>query len=352
MKPARIIFAGEEFVEQTPLQQLLDRFLLGYPRDGEIHRPDGVSISLSLPQSSPNPDVERRVREHNLSVLPDLPVLNDEATGLVIVPRGIGPEVNDAFIEQVLAKAGPATHCFVHGVLGSSFKTAAAHLELARTRKARVLVGTSLATTWRLPDVDVPAGSVVKESLIVTQGPWPSAELDGLQGVLPWIERSSSAKGGVTQVRLWRGPSVWDAGSNGEWSWALLAAALSRSDSPQGGAVLDGRTEDLVRLGLVPKLAREPRAWVVQHEGGAKTAILVLNGVVADTLLAVRIEGGSTLSAQLYRPPKPAQHEFSLLAAHIEDFLQGGPEPWPMERTLLVSQVLDACAQTLKNPAE
>src|SRR2546422_1033212 len=40
LKPLRkIAFLVEEFSLQTPAQQLLDRFLIGYPRDGKFHRP-------------------------------------------------------------------------------------------------------------------------------------------------------------------------------------------------------------------------------------------------------------------------------------------------------------------------
>src|SRR5204863_5007520 len=82
------------------------------------------------------------------------------------------------------------------------------------------------------------------------------AELHALEGLLPVIERRRGGESGVRIIRFLEGKELWKAGDKGNWSWPLLAAALSRSHSPQGDPVLDGRTHDLVGLALVPKLPR------------------------------------------------------------------------------------------------
>ena len=120
------------------------------------------------------------------------------------------------------------------------------------------------------------------------------------------------------------------------------ASALSRSHSPQGDPVVDGRTQDLVGLGLVPKLARHPRGWRLEHRDGLHSTILVLDGVVADFNFAVRARDGSIVSAQLYRAPAPAEQHFSRLTAVLEDFFRTGKAPWPVERNLLIAGLLEA----------
>jgi hypothetical protein len=109
--------------------------------------------------------------------------------------------------------------------------------------------------------------------------------------------------------------------------------------------VLDGRTQDLVGLGLVPKLARRPRGWLLEHRDGLRTAILVLDGVVADFNFAVRAQNGDVLSAQLLRAPPPAEHHFSRLAAVMEDYFRDGKLPWPVERNLLIAGLLETFAR-------
>jgi hypothetical protein len=126
----------------------------------------------------------------------------------------------------------------------------------------------------------------------------------------------------------------------GLWSWSLLAAALSRSDNPQGDAAADGRTQDLVGFGLAQRLARQPRCWVLDHRDGLRSAILVLDGVVGDYNFAVQTVGYGIISAQIYRPAPPARHQFSRLAAVVQDFFRTGQPPWGIERSFAVSSLL------------
>ncbi len=44
----KITFVIEEFAVRSPSQQLLDRFLIGYPRDGEFHRLNPGRMSVHL----------------------------------------------------------------------------------------------------------------------------------------------------------------------------------------------------------------------------------------------------------------------------------------------------------------
>ena len=128
----------------------------------------------------------------------------------------------------------------------------------------------------------------------------------------------------------------------GAWSWPLLAAALSRSDTPQGNAVLDGRTEDLVGLGLISKLAQLPRGWLLEHQDGLRSAILVLDGVVADINFAIGIQNGPTISlsssarhrrnANSTAASRPRFGRFSARAASRGLWVERWPRPapWPL----------------------
>ncbi len=299
-------------------------------------------VRLHLTSAGPSPDVERRSTEHGLLLEPDLERAVVQSEGVVIaLSPAADPKTNDALIEQVLSKAMPECCCFVHGALASSLSAAKARVAKASSRQIRLLAGTSIAVTWRLPDIDLPQDTPLKQALIVVQGPSFAAELDALDGLLPLLERRRGGESGVHSVRLIRGADLWQAGHDNAWSWELLAAALSRSDSPQGDPALDGRTQDLVGLGLVPKLAKEPRGYLLEHRDGLHSIIFVLDGVVADYNFALEAQDGARFSAQLYRPPKPVQHQFSRLAAVIEDFFQTGTPAWSLQRCLLTAGLLE-----------
>jgi hypothetical protein len=353
VRPLRkIVFLLEDFPVPSPSQQLLDRFLIGYPRDGKFHKLAGVEVAACLPQNSRDANLERRVSEHHLTLLTNAEAAVADADAVVIVPRDGGTIADNSLLRIALQRAPEGAACFVHGVLASSLGDARQQIQLAKSRKISLLAGTPLAVTWRLPDIDLPLGTPLSEALIVVQGKALAAELSGLDGLLPIIERRKGGEAGVKRVRFFEGQNLWRAGEKKLWSWPLLAAAISRSDSPQGDPVKDGRTQDLVGLGLVPKLATEPRGWLLEHRDALRSAILVLDGVVADYNFAVRARDGRIFSAQLFRPPPPGEHHFSKLVAALEDFFRTGKPPWPVQRNLLVAGLLEIFARPSTRSAE
>lgn len=363
MKPLRqIAFLLEDFALQTPAQQLLDRFLLGYRRDGTFHKLDGVRVSVSLSPTggeggvrghrADNGDtlLQQRVTDSGLKLATDLPTAVRDADALVIVPRAEAVAPAEALVIAALTHARRGAACFVFGALATNLAAARTLATLAAARQVTLASGTTLPVTWRLPQIDLPPQARVDEALIVVQGASPLPELHALDGLLPVLERRAGAERGVRQVKFLSGRELWRAGDRREWSWPLLSAALSRSDSPQGDAILDGRTQDLVGLGLVPKLATNPRGWLLEHGDGLRTTLLVLDGVVADFNFAVRLADGSSLSVQLFRAPVPGQEHYSQLASALENFFRTGTPPWPASRSLLTAGLLDACRQSAMQP--
>ena len=350
MKPPRhLAFVLEDFALQTPAQQLLDRFLFGYRRDGAFHKSEGLQVCVALADEARNELLHSRASETNLR-LTDLATAAHEADALVIVPRANAVAPSEAQLTAAFTHAQRGALVFVFGALAETLAAARTFTTLAAARQITLLAGTALPVTWRLPPVDLPANASVDEALIVVQGPSPLAELQALDGLLPVLARRAGVERGVRQVKFLADRELWRAGERREWSWSLLAAALSRSDSPQGDALVDGRTQDLVGLGLVPQLAKNPRGWLLEHTDGVRTTLLALDGVVADYNFAARLTDGREFSAQLFRAPAPSEEHFSQLAATLENFFRTGEAPWPASRALLTAGLLGACRQAATQP--
>ena len=355
----KIAFVLDGFAVPSPAQQLLNRFHSGYPRDGAFHRLENCRISVLVTGGLESAGFARREKDPGLRVSRDLREtlegadgvviagINPGATGIVIAGRSSGAEANDERLKEILQNVPQGARCFVHGAIGTTMEGARQLEKLASLRRVTLLAGTPLGVTWRLPPVEIPKSARLRKALIVVQGKAPVAEFDGLEGLMPVIERRRGGEKGIRSVRFLEGDALWLAGDKGQWSWPLLASALSRSDSPQGDPVRDGRTQDLAGLGLVPKLAREPRGWVMEHRDGLRSVILVLDGVIADYNFAVHASDGGIISAQIYRPPAPAEHQFTRLAEVIEDFFRSGKRPWPVERSILIAGLLEV----FRNPA-
>jgi hypothetical protein len=308
--PKKIAFVAESFSVGSPAQQLLDRFLIGYTETNGVFRPTPVSqVSFFGTGGS---EIDRRVKDFGLKVGSSVVEVIRDTHGTVVV-------AGEKLVEEVLRAAPPEKAVFAYGAAGISVL-----LPLARQRQIYFSAGSVAEVLPPLPALQLPNEAELREALIVVQGKFPDAEMDALYGIFPYLERRKGGESSVIKSQFLKGQRVWQAGDSGQWSWELLAAALSRTDKPQGHALVDGRTEDMVGLRLVQKMATDPRAWLLEHRDGLRTTILVLDGVVGDTLVALHPARGRILSTQLFRSPSPQEEHYSRLVPVIMQRLTRG----------------------------
>lgn len=197
-----------------------------------------------------------------------------------------------------------------------------------------LLAGTALPVTWRLPEAQLPAECIIEEAVAVGYGGRAFEAVEALQAM---VERRKGGETGVARVRRVQGAAVWDAG----WSKALAASALSRSDTPQGWTLKDGRTQDLVGNGELPRLVANPEAFLIDYRDGLKAAVLLLEGALKDFTFAAKLRNPTRVeSTQFFLPPPPNCTWSACLAAGIEQMLETLSAPWPPERALLAAAIV------------
>ena len=158
------------------------------------------------------------------------------------------------------------------------------------------------------------------------------------------VERRGSGETGVKAVQLIEGDAVWKAGEEGRYSKELLTSALSRSDTPMGLTVTDGRTQHLVASGELRKLVKDPAAYFIEYRDGLKATLLMLSGGIRDFNFAARVRGIQTpLSTQFLLTPEPNVTYSACLAQKVERMFTTGRAPYPVDRTLLASGILESC---------
>ncbi|HAM70274.1 MAG TPA: hypothetical protein DCM86_01350 [Verrucomicrobiales bacterium] len=367
MPPRQIAFIAEEFTLSGPAQQILDRLLMGVAEEGEFRHWEGSQIVLHLPPpSTVDPRLLVPRRERGLRVAVSLEEALRGTDAAVVVGRGTGETPNAELVGRVIQGIAPGGACFVHGLLARTGREARELSAAAAARRVRLLAGTPVGTTWRLPDVAFPRHARAGDGLIVVQGATPQALLRGLDGLLPFMDQRAERIAGAPTLQAFQGEEVWRAGRENRWPEWLLAPALSRSDNPQGDPVLDGRTQDLVGLGLVPRLARDPRVWVATHPDGARTAVAALDGVTADITLAVGLLEGVrafsfrmeappfslrrdpvgkvltvVLSTQLLMAPAPREEHYGPFVSSVRRFLSGLGS-WPVGRGVEMAELYEA----------
>ena len=343
-------------------QHFADRFLVGYPREGEWHRPEMDVVSLYVDQKPAGDQSLDRAREFGFEVYPSVAEAlrcggDQLAVDAVLIiaehgdyPRNDKGQIlyprHDFFMEcvRVFEEDGRAVPMYNDKHLSYSFDKAREMVDSGHRLGFPIVAGSSLPVTWRLPDLELPLDCGIEEALMVGVGGSDPMDYHALEAMQCMVERRRGGETGVAAVQMLEGDEVWEAGEEGRWSKELLESALSRSDSPKGLTEEDGRTQDLVGSGEVRRLVEKPVAYFIEYTDGLRATLLMLNGAVQDFTFAARLEGvDDPQSCQFFLTPTPNVTYSACLVARIEEMIVAGVAPIPAERTLIVSGMLESC---------
>jgi hypothetical protein len=343
-------------------QHMGDRFLVGYPFQGRWHRPRFEVAALFVDQKPPDDQSSERASSFGFKVYPTIAETLRRGgaklavDGVLIIgehgdyPRNEKGQIlyprYDFFrqVADVFEADGRVVPVFNDKHLSYDFTKAKVMVDSARRLGFPFLAGSSLPVTWRLPPVDIPLGSEIEAALMVGVGGSDPMDFHALEALQCMMERRKGGETGVRRVQLIDGDAVWKAGDAGLWSWELLESALSRSDSIQGLTVQDGRTQNLIAIRAIRTLVRNPAAYLLDYLDGTRATLLMLDGAVADFNFAARVRGiGEPVSCQFLLPAPPNVAYSTCLMHHVETMLETGHAPYPVDRTLLTSGILESC---------
>jgi len=329
-----LFFYVDVLEEGSAAQQVLDRLLFGWPERGRFaEAPWG---NILLPDHLNGSAVERRLRATDkLSLISQNKGLPEGCAAWIVAPGK--PDHWDVKLNQAWYEA--LSKCSQPGwVIGLPPRP---WCDEALPQTPRFQAGTALPWTWRLPEVDLPNQCPLEEVMVLIRGPYHQAEKQAVDALLSLIGHRRGGESGIDSVRLLQGDKVWQGARDGLFAWDLFKAAISRSHSKQGDAKIDGRTQDIVGLGMVPSLARDTRAWIIHHVDGLQSVIISVDGIINDDTFAARSKDGGIFSAQFYQPPRPSDHRFSRLTSTIVRSLDGTQSSPPPQRHLLWIDLID-----------
>ncbi|MFL5339528.1 MAG: hypothetical protein ACJ8F7_05105 [Gemmataceae bacterium] len=332
------------------------RFLHGYPRDGAFHVPQHFVRGIAVDQTPEN-DLSRdlarefgaRWSRNVADVLLDGDKLAVDGV-LLIAEHGNYPR-NDKGqilyprwelfqqIVEAFRKAGRSVPVFCDKHLSYSWAKAKQMYDTARELKFPLMAGSSLPVTWRRPELELPLQAPLDEALVAAYGPIEVYGFHALETLQCMVERRKSGESGVKSVTCLTGRDVWKAGDDGRWSWDLLEAALGRSET-----VCPGDVRRNVGNYAVQGMPQTPAtAFLVEYRDGFRGTVLLLNGHLQDFVFAGKVRGEAKPASCLFHlPPPPGAKYFDALVANIEKMFESGRPPYPVERTLLTSGMLDA----------
>ena len=370
----RIAAVVTEYRKVSHGQGIVDRFLDGYGWGGQHYHPGVDIVSLYVDQKPKGDLSEERAKRHpGLKIYPTIAEALTRGGDrlavdgvLLIGEHGRYPRNEKGqhlypryeFFKQVVdvfRRDGRSVPVFNDKHLSWNWAWAREMVETARTLGFPFMAGSSLPVTWRLPGVDVPIGAPVEEVVCVGYGGLDSYDFHGLETLQCMAERRKGGETGVVAVRALRGPAVWKALDAGSWDAGgcdpeLFEACLCRSftlASPR-----PGYGNAYPELGQLPAIVRDPMLYRIEYADGLKGTLLMLNGLVQDFNVAVRIKGQSRpLSTQMYlagiQPGQTLPNFFNPLSHHIESMFLTGKATYPVERTLMTTGVLAMAVESL-----
>jgi hypothetical protein len=353
-QPKRVAAVVTEYRRWSHADVIVGKVLEGYLHDGTPN-PDLTLVSLVVDQF-PDKDLSRDLaRKHGFRLCDSI----DEALTLggqglavdgvlLIGEHGDYPK-NDRgqtlyprrrFFEGVtktFARLGKAVPVFNDKHLAATWDDAKWMYDRARELFVPLLAGSSVPLTWRRPELKLPRGCPLTEAVQVGYGPFEGYGFHALEGLQCLAERRAGGEVGVAAVQCLQGEEMWRALDAGRFSKELLEAAMKLVPASAKGdyRALTAKTPDA-------------GVFLLEYRDGFKAAVAMLNGWAHEGdggafTFAGRLKGQEAPAATHFylQQPDPFGH-FAYLVKAIASMVRTGHPPYPVERTLLTTGVLDA----------
>jgi hypothetical protein len=341
---------------------IANRFLFGYQRGAGLHVPRHYLASMYVDQTPENDLSRDLARECGVRVtrkVVDALTVNGQLAvdGVLLVAEHGNYPRNDKGqilyprlelmeqIAEVFRQTGRSVPVFNDKHLSYTFAKASQMLARAKELNFPLMAGSSLPVTWRRPELEPALETPFEEGLVAAYGGIEVYGFHALESLQVMMERRRGGESGVRSVTCLTGKDVWKAGDAGRWNWDLLRAALRRSETVNPGDV----RRNTGAFGVGSMAPTPATAFLVEYRDGTRGTILLLNGHLQDFVFAGRVRGeAKPQSCMLHLPPPPGARYFDALVANIEKLLEGGRSPYPVERTLLTTGILDAAMASHK----
>lgn len=346
---------------------MAERFLAGYPRQGEWHHPPFDVVAAYVDQQPEDDLSKQRAGEFGFTIYPTVAEAlrcgGDKLAVDAVLQIGehgdypnneIGQKKYPRYeffkqVTDVFRQDGRTTPVFNDKHLSWNYKWAQEMVAISRELKFPFLAGSSLPVTWRMPSIDMPYGAEVEEVMCVAMGGVDSYDLHALETIQCMVERRKGGETGVVSMDAMRGERVWEnlktGVSHDPWDLDLFESCLCRSQTLAQGETFSDRHPTLDQM---REWVKEPVAYRFHYADGVKATMLLLNGLVGDFTFAARLRGeAKPLSTLFYLPPNPNVVYSAALMSKAEEMFVTGKAPYPIERTLLTTGLVAAGMQSL-----
>ena len=347
---------------------MAERFLVGYPINGRWHRPAFDVVSAYVDQFPEKDLARKRSSEFGFKIYPSIAEAlrcggDKMAVDAVLIIGEHGDYPKTEFeqtkypryeffkqVTDVYRKDGKTAPVFNDKHLSWKWEWAKEMVEISRELNFAFCAGSSLPVTWRMPAIEMPLGQEVEELMSVAIGGIDSYDFHALEVIQCMAERRRGGETGVASMQALRGEAVWKAMETGSWEkggWnpRLFEACLTRSHTLAQPESFSDRFPTSAQM---REWVKDPIAYRFDYNDGTKATMLLMNGLVGDFTFAAKLKNqDEPLSTLFHLPPNPNVVYSASLMSKAEETFVNHKSPYPIERTLLTSGLVEAAVRSL-----
>ncbi len=206
-----------------------------------------------------------------------------------------------------------------------------------------LMAGSSVPLAERRPALEIAKGAKIVSAISIHAGPIESYDFHGLEVLQSMVEGRSGGETGVASVQFLQGDSLWKAAEDGLWSMNLANAAMAAEIGPGGATISEIAAQGKLGGG-------SPHGILVNYKDGLKGLVLKVGNKGTRWNFACEVAGESGSHAtSFYTGPWDNRNLFRALSHAIQLHFQAKRAPYPVERTLLTSGMLDAAMSSRAN---
>jgi hypothetical protein len=352
--PKKVAVIITEYRRWSHADVIVGKMLEGYNYDGK-DKPNLRVVSMvtdQVPKNDMSRDLAKKYDFKICETIAEALTLGGKklaVDGVVIVGEHGAYPTNDKgqilyprrkFFEEttkVFEKCKQSVPVFSDKHLAATWEDAKWMYDKSRELFIPFLAGSSIPVTWRRPELKLAKGCEIVGALQLAYGPFEGYGFHALEGVQCMVERRKGGETGVKAVSCLTGEAMWKAMDDGKFSKELLEAAIARAPS-----TLKGGYRELTLKN------KEAGVFLVEYRDGLVGAVAMLNGFMGEGdgggfCFSCKLKGDKEpRTCQYYmQQPDPFGH-FIYLVKAIDSLINTGHAPYPVERTLLTTGILDA----------
>lgn len=355
----RVAVVFTEFRFRSHTYNILENFLEPYLFRGKLVDP-GVDIVSMYADQFPQNDMARRVARRrriplydsiskalcrggrNLAV--DAVLLIGEHGDYPVNELGQKMYPRKQFFDQIVAvmkRSSRFVPIFNDKHLSYRWDWAKEMYDEAVQHGIPMMAGSSVPLAERRPPLELPSDFEVEEAVAIHGGGMESYGFHGLELLQSFIEARRGGEAGVSKVQLAKGEALKAASKQGYWSQELVDVAMTAERQMNAERQpYPGRERSEEKR---PPASKASHGILVDYRDGLRAAVLQVGNSTNRWNFACRLKGEKAVrSTALYNGSWGNRCLFKALSHAIQHLFKTREPAYPVERTLLVSGILDA----------